>query len=175
MEWHWLSALGGALPTGAIVTAWFKWQEGRRRREAGCRLFVTGGVDHRSVRLARLSIRNWSDSPMKLRTVRVLWPLSARALNFPTADAARAWQGYPKSHATPDAVRTISHEAPEAIPVGKSSEFPIFVPVPKSLAGRRSRSRIYVLATCELLDAMNRTQWLPLRSPPVDWERPPQD
>lgn len=72
---EWLKYLASGLSFATAVTLFFRWRDYERKKAAGSTLTVTDGVDRRNVRWAKLNLRSWTASPIRIGRLRVLWPL----------------------------------------------------------------------------------------------------
>jgi hypothetical protein len=171
---EWVKALWPVIPSVAVVTLWFNLRDARRRRAAGSLLIVTGGVDRRMVRWAKLSLKSWTDTPIRLKHVRVLWPLAATCYLYKDETEAKLSAMYDRSINLPIGRRSIELMPPVDVMQMGPTPLAAFVVVSEKL--RRSRpSRLYLRITGETLDAQRRRVALMLRSEPVDWSKPPQE
>jgi hypothetical protein len=171
---EWLKYLASGLSFATAVTLFFRWRDYERKKAAGSTLTVTDGVDRRNVRWAKLNLRSWTASPIRIGRLRVLWPLGLGGYAYTDEDSVKAIMIYDRSIELPEGCRSIVITPPAEIPESNSLRLTFFVKADQSLRQSRRRSRLYAWVSGETVDAQRRRVGLLLRSGPVDWSKPPQ-
>jgi hypothetical protein len=175
IEWLDLRTLLTALPSVGAATLFFKWRDYRRQRAAGSTVRVTDGVDHRRVRWARCKFKSWTGTPLRLKAVQIVWPLTARGYVWKSEQEARGVEIYDKSIDAPKGQRIIRLGPVVEIPSDKPLDVTVMIKTSERMQKSTRASRLYLRIIVETLDAQRRRDSLILRSEPVDWGKPPQE
>ncbi len=130
---EWLKYLASGLSFATAVTLFFRWRDYERKKAAGSTLTVTDGVDRRNVRWAKLNLRSWTASPIRIGRLRVLWPLGLGGYAYTDEDSVKAIMIYDRSIEPPEGCRSIVITPPAEIPESNSLRLTFFVKADQSL------------------------------------------
>jgi hypothetical protein len=175
LEWLDLKALWPVIPSVGAATAAFTWRDYRRRRAAGSLVKVADGVDRRRVRWARCKFSSWTGTPLRLKTIQVIFPFSARGYVWKSEQEADGIRIFDKSFDAPKGQRIIRLGPAVEIASDKPLDVTLMIETSKRMQKSTRASRLYLRIIVETLDAQRRRDSLILRSEPVDWGKPPQE
>lgn len=163
---------GGVAVAGTIFKSWTSHKKAQQAQAAGSHFIVKSAVSHydgkRIIRYSSATVKSWTGVRMNVCSVKLAWPpFTECILAIPDGGDPAKWP-LARRHQLARGQLTIDPDT------ARSFNCLIVLNRWTRLAALwQGRARIKVIA--ETIDAQARRTSLKLRSPQVDWDRPPQE
>lgn len=163
--------LTGGMTFSGAIGVWHRYRENRRRKAAGMNLTVKDGVDKDWTRRASITLTSWTETPLALHRICIVWPPMLRAdMVWSTAEAF-----YPSMRTS---AFSRCHRPPRQIVLTPGAKTILSANLKVTATMKkipRLASRVRMIVVTETIDGGRWYRVFSLRSSRVDWGKPPQE